>query len=72
MCVEMPTEQTPAEIRRRIIGLISDRVADLMYYDRKEDEGLPVGAIEQAIEDGVITIDEMVAAFRENLAGTEW
>lgn len=37
-------------IREKIEGLVSDTVADFLYYDRNEDEDLPRGSIEQAIK----------------------
>jgi hypothetical protein len=46
---------------------ISDAVGNLLYYHRKEDSELPVGCIDQAVRDGVITIDEMVEEFRYEL-----
>lgn len=53
--------------KQTILATIQDSVADLMYYDRKEDERLPLGAIEEAIANGEITGDEMVAEFRKAL-----
>lgn len=54
--------------RKEIIqNTIIDMVSNLMYYDRKEDVNLPIGAIEEAIENGEITINEIVAQFQENL-----
>jgi hypothetical protein len=50
-----------------ILGVVGDLVADLMYYDRKEDECLPRGAIEQAIEVGAITVDEIIEKFAEEM-----
>ena len=50
-----------------ILGVTSDLVADFMYYDRKEDEDLPMGAIEKAIATGVITTAEIVEKFQEGL-----
>lgn len=55
------------DIREQIVGVIEDAVADLIYYDRKEDEELPRGAIESAVKSGLITIDEMVETFRSEL-----
>ena len=60
-------ESVDSPTKRRILGLVIDVVADLMYYDRKEDDDLPRGAIETAIKDGVITVDDMVAKFRAEL-----
>jgi len=53
--------------RTLILALIADGVADLLYYDRKEDDVLPRGAIEDAIAAGEITIEDMVAAFEQEL-----
>ena len=54
-------------IRDVILATVNDNVSNLMYYDRKEDEDLGEGDIEKAIKDGEITIDEIVAKFRETL-----
>lgn len=51
------------EIKMTII----DSVQDFVYYDRKDDEDLPRGAIEQAIDSGEITIDDIVNQFKESL-----
>lgn len=53
--------------RELILGTVADLVSDFLYYDRKEDEGLPRGAIDAAVEEHVITIDEIVAEFRAEL-----
>lgn len=53
--------------RDRILALVSDAVADLLYYDRKEDDTVPVGAIEAAVAAGEITWDEIAGAFRAAL-----
>ncbi len=53
--------------RELILAVVSDAVTDLMYYDRKEDEELPRGAIEEAVAAGEITYEEMVDKFREEL-----
>jgi hypothetical protein len=53
--------------RDNILAATSDLVSGLLYYDRKEDEDLPRGAIEEAIEAGEITVDEIVAIFRKEL-----
>ena len=51
------------DIRQRILNEIEDAVSQMLYYDRKEDEDLPVGAIDKAVRDGVMTEGEIVAAF---------
>lgn len=50
-----------------ILGMIGNLVADFMYYDRKEDDDLPRGAIEKALASGVLTVDEIVEKFREEM-----
>lgn len=50
-----------------ILGVVSDLVADFMYYDRKEDDCLPRGAIEKAIEVGAITEDEIIEKFASEI-----
>jgi len=67
----LETEDEPQSVdsptKRRILGMVTVAVADLMYYYRKEDDELPRGAIETAIKDGVITVDDMVSKFRAEL-----
>ena len=60
----------PKSIRDKILTVLSDAVLDFMVYDRKEDEDLPRGAIEAAIEAGEITIEDMVNCFRTELGAT--
>lgn len=57
----------PEDLRELILGNIDDLIADYLYYDRKEDEDLPRGVIEKAVEDKIITIEEMVARFESTL-----
>ena len=50
-----------------ILSNVDDLVSDLLYYDRKEDDFLPRGAIEKAIKDGDITVEEILNKFSECL-----
>ena len=50
-----------------ILNTIDDLVSKFLYYDRKEDEDLPRGAIENAIEEKEISVDEMAAFFKAKL-----
>lgn len=50
-----------------ILGLTSDLVSCFLYYDRKNNKDFPVGCIEKAINEGIITTDEIVDKFREEL-----
>lgn len=53
--------------RELILITIQDSVTDLLYYDRKEDEELFVGDIDELVKNGDITIEEMVAEFDKYL-----
>lgn len=46
--------------RETVENIISDLVGSFMYYDRKEDEDLPNGHIETAIDNKEITVCVMV------------
>ena len=53
--------------RQSIISASEDLMGDFLYYDRKGDEDLRVGQIEEAIRQGEISIDEIVSIFKSNL-----
>jgi len=53
--------------RDTILGTVDDLVSDFLYYDRKEDEELPRGAIDDAVKAGEVTVDEIVEHFRKSL-----
>lgn len=46
---------------------IADLVIDLLFYDRKEDEDLPMNKIEELIASGELTADEMIKVFGDEL-----
>jgi hypothetical protein len=52
------------ELKNMIKGTIEDSVANFFYYNRKEDEELPVGKIEMAVKEGVLTKEEILEHFR--------
>ncbi len=54
-------------IKTHIEMEVDDLVGSFMYYDRKEDQDLPRGSIEAAINSGVISVDEIVARFKTEL-----
>lgn len=59
--------------RKLILMTASDAGLWFIAYNRKEDEELPLGAIEEAVERGEVTLDEIVAAFRFSLIDNgEW
>jgi len=52
-----------------ILAAAEDLAVSFIYYDRKEDEDLPRGAIEEAVKKGEITVDEIVSRFEKTLRG---
>ena len=54
-------------MKQLILDTIEDMIGDFLYYDRKEDEDLPLDAIQAAIKDGEITEEEIVAEFTVQL-----
>ncbi len=54
-------------MKQIILGTISDLCSDFLYYDRKEDEQLDADQLQEAVDKGEITVDEMVAEFRKHL-----
>jgi len=53
--------------RELIFNTITDLVSDFLYYDRKEDQALPRGDIQNAIIKGIITVEEIVGAFEDEI-----
>lgn len=64
----LPLEKT---LRQKILNVAVDLMGDFMYHDRKEDSSLPEGAIEHAIKDGIITVEEIMEVFRKGLMEEE-
>jgi hypothetical protein len=60
----------PKTRRQHILDVASDAATDMLYYDRKEDGLLPVGAIQEAIAAGEVTVDEIIAAFKKSAGWT--
>jgi len=54
-------------LRIRILNVLEDAISDFLYYDRKEDDVLPRRAIQQAVRDGVVTVDELAEKARSVL-----
>ena len=54
-------------MKELILGYVADLVSNFLYYDRKGDEDLPLDAIQETIVNGEITIEEIVAKFKEEL-----
>ena len=55
------------ERRTLIQNTVSDLIGGFLYYDRKEDEDLPRGSVEEAIRAGEITIVEILAIVEKEL-----
>lgn len=51
---------TKEERRETLEATCSDTASKLLYYDRKEDEDLPVGTIEEMVLNGEVTVDEIL------------
>lgn len=53
--------------KEKVLCHVETLSAKFLYYDRKEDDDLPPGAIEKMVASGEVTIDEIVAEFRKHL-----
>ena len=62
--------EPPETTHDLILAELSDAIGCFLHYDRKEDEDLPRGAIEDAIKKGEVTIEELVNCFRTKLGAT--
>jgi hypothetical protein len=63
----VPIEHAERSRADRILGTVESMIADFLYYDRKEDEDLPRGEIEAAVEAGEVTVDQIVEQFSTEL-----
>ena len=56
------------QTRKELIKLtVMDFVSSFLYYDRKEDEDLPEGEIQKALDNNEITFEEIVITFKKEL-----
>lgn len=53
--------------RDHVAAVVHDMMGDLLFYDRKESESLPMHDIEDAIIAGEVTVDEIVDVVRDAL-----
>ena len=64
-------KETPKPTRtprsQRILNIVDDLVSNFLYYDRKEDEDLPRGGIEDAVRAGEISVYQIIDAFTDAL-----
>ena len=57
-------------MKEQILGIVRDLATGFVYYDRKEDEDLSMDQLNEAVESGGMTVDDMVAEFRKQLEAT--
>jgi len=62
-----PDPPTDEKLRKSILDTATDLASSFAFYDRKEDEALSGDDLEDAVRRGVVTLDEIVAAFRGEL-----
>lgn len=63
-------ESKSSKMKQTILNTISDLCGSFLYYDRKEDETLSMNQLNNAVENSIITVDEMVDHFRKCLENT--
>ena len=54
--------------KKKLLDEIEDLVSNFLYYDRQEDEDLPVGVIEDMVKNQEITLGEIVDHFGYTMA----
>lgn len=66
---KMKTDQSEyiEETRTNIMNTVCDLVAKFIYYDRKDDEELTVQRLKDAFETEIVSVDEIVEKFSEQL-----
>jgi hypothetical protein len=52
-------------LRKLALDTASDVAGEFCYYGRKEDEDLPLEALQEAFDTGAVTIDDVVDEFRK-------
>lgn len=57
-------------MKKIILASVNDLARNFLYYDRKEDEELLMGEIQECVKRGEITKEEIVEEFRKQL--DEW
>lgn len=50
-------------MKKIILDTIDDTLSRFFFYDRRNDERLPPGAIDEAVKNGEITVEEIVQEF---------
>jgi hypothetical protein len=66
-----PAKRKAQEQLKKQILDVNNKVCDLvgrfLYYDRKEDDDLPVGKIDELVKAGHITVQDLVTTFETEL-----
>jgi hypothetical protein len=57
-------------VNESIRNIIDDLAVDFVYYDRKDDEVIPVAELNRLIISGELTVDDVVDQFRAALSET--
>ena len=58
------------DVKQLILDAIEDLCSNFVFYDRKEDEDLSVDKLNDAVDNKIITVDEMVEHFEDCLLNT--
>lgn len=53
--------------KEKVLAIASDTMGRFLYYDRKEDEDFRPGDIEEMIQTGEITVEEILSVFETAL-----
>ena len=56
-------EEFVTDKKSHALNVVSDLVADYLYYNRKEDEDLSCAEMDQLIDSGDLTADEIIERF---------
>ncbi len=59
-----------AELKNIILNTVDDLCSDFLYYDRKEDETLSWQQLNNAVKTGIISINEIVSRFKQQIEAT--
>ena len=67
VCEGCRPDYDPVKRLAALHATVDDLVGKLMYYDRKEDEALPRGAIDKLVADGHTSFEAIADRFRSEL-----
>jgi hypothetical protein len=55
------------DMDKNLENTLSDMISCLLYYDRKEDDELPIGEIEKMVRDGETSFNEIMEVIGREL-----